>query len=271
MNMIRTIIVDDEPLARKGIKNLLKERENIEIVRECKNGREAVQAINQLAPDLVFLDVQMPVFDGFDVLERINLSRAPVIIFVTAYDKYAIQAFEVNALDYLLKPFGDVRFYAALDRALKAIENNKIADLSRKMASLIDNQKKYERARSNMAYLQGEEMTPQKKYPSRIMVKGAGKISFVDIDEIKWFEALEYYVRIHAGNSSYLIRESLKNLEKSLDPQKFVRIHRSAIVRFSEIKSITSHSTGNFRVLLNDGTKLPLSRKRKYLLDNFFL
>ena len=271
MNMIRTIIVDDEPLARKGIKTLLKKRAGIAVVGECKNGREAVQAINQLAPDLVFLDVQMPVFDGFDVLERINLSKAPVIIFVTAYDKYAIQAFEVNALDYLLKPFGDVRFFAALDRALKAIENEKIADLSRKMASLIDSHKKTEKDLSESRNLHDEKTIPQSKYRNRIMVKGAGKISFVDIDEIKWFEALEYYVRIHAGNSSYLIRESLKNLEKSLDPQQFIRIHRSAIVRFNEIKSITSHSTGNFRVLLNDGTKLPLSRKRKHFLDDFFL
>jgi len=271
MNKIRTIIVDDEPLARKGIKNLLKKRPGIAIIGECKNGREAVQAINQMAPDLVFLDVQMPVFDGFGVLERINLSPAPVIIFVTAYDQYAIQAFEVNALDYLLKPFGNVRFYAALDRALKAIENDKIADLSRKMVSLIGSHKKSEGDRSDAAYLWDEKIISQKEYRSRIMVKGAGKISFVDIDEIQWFEALEYYVRIHAGNSSYLLRESLKNLEKSLDPQKFVRIHRSAIVRISEIKSISSQSTGNFKVLLNDGTKLPLSRKRKYLLENFFL
>ncbi|UCE38701.1 MAG: response regulator transcription factor [Thermoplasmata archaeon] len=271
MNKIRIIIADDEPLARKGIKSLLKNKANIEIIRECKNGREAVHAINQLAPDLVFLDVQMPVFDGFEVLERINLSKAPVIIFVTAYDKYAIQAFEVNALDYLLKPFGDIRFHVALNRALKSIENNQIADLSRKMASLIDSHKKMESKDAGVDSHQTEDMPSRRKYQNRIMVKGAGKISFVDIEEIKWFEALDYYVRIHTGNANYIIRESLKNLEKSLDPQKFVRIHRSAIVRFNEIKSIVSYSTGNFKVLLQDGTKLPLSRKRKCLLDHFLL
>lgn len=269
MNKIRTIIVDDEPLARKGIKNLLKDRTGIAVIKECKNGREAVQAINQLAPDLVFLDVQMPGYDGFDVLDRLHLSQPPVIIFVTAYDRYAIRAFEVNALDYLLKPFGDVRFYAALDRALKAIENSKIADLSQKMVSLIASHKKAERQESDPVSLQDGNTVPRKAYQNRIMVKGAGKISFVDIEEIMWFEALEYYVRIHAGNSSYLIRESMKNLEQSLDPEKFIRIHRSAIVRFDEIKSIMSQSTGNFRVLLKDGTKLPLARKRKHLLDRF--
>jgi len=271
MNKIRTIIVDDEPLARKGIKNLLNDKENIEIIKECRNGREAVEAINLLAPDLIFLDIQLPVFDGFEVLDRINLPQTPIIIFVTAYDQYAIQAFEVNALDYLLKPFGNIRFYNAFERALKAIENDIIADLSRKMASLIDSHKKIVSDKSSQNPLGRKNFLPQKKYHNRIMVKGAGKISFVDINEIRWFEALEYYVRIHTRDSTYLIRESLKNLDKSLDSKKFIRIHRSAIVRFKEIECITSLSNGNFRVLLNDGTILPLSRKRKYLLDNFFL
>ena len=267
MNKIRTIIADDEPLARKGIRTLLKDEANIEIIRECKNGREAVEAINQLAPDLVFLDVQMPVFDGFQVLERINLSSAPLIIFVTAYDKYAIQAFEVNALDYLLKPFGDKRFHVALKRAYKSIENKQIADLSKRMANLIDRHKKMERKDTGVDTHQPENRPSRGEYRSRIIVREAGKISFVDIDEIRWFEALDYYVRIHTGSSSHIIRESLKDLEKSLDPRQFVRIHRSAIIRIKEIESIVPQSTGNFRVRLRDGTMLPLSRKRKLLLD----
>ena len=271
MNKIRTIITDDEPLARKGIRNLLEDRKDIDIIRECKNGREAIQAINRLSPDLVFLDIQMPVFDGFEVLKRINLSRPPVIIFVTAYDQYAIQAFEVNALDYLLKPFGDIRFYTALKRALKFIENNQIAEISRKMASLIESHKKIESEISCDDSFQNGNNLSKNKYRNRIMVKEAGKISFVDLNEIKWFEALDYYVRIHTNDTSYIIRESLKDLEKSLDPQKYVRIHRSVIIKFNEIESIISHPTGNFDVLLRDGTKLPLSRKRKHLLDQFLL
>ncbi len=271
MNKVRTLIADDEPLARKGLRRLLQDDERIEIVGECRNGRETVQVIQQMSPDLVFLDIQMPGWDGFQVLERIDRSRPPLIVFVTAYDKHAIQAFEVNALDYLLKPFSDGRFRAALERALKAIADGRIAELSRRMASLIDVRGERE-SREGPGDPAPGGGRPAPKRPRRcIPVREAGKISFVDMDEIVWFEALDYYVNIHTRNSTHLIRESLKDLEKSLDPRKFVRLHRSAIVRFKEIESILPQPTGRFAVRLRNGTELPLSRKRKRFLDDFLL
>ncbi len=263
MKKIRAIIVDDEHLARKGIKKLLEPEENIEILSECENGEEAVIAINNLLPDLVFLDIQMPELNGFGVLDRINLQELPAIIFITAYDQYAIKAFEVNVIDYLLKPFSDSRFKTALDRAVKQINDKQVNSLSRKIISLINDHNST-----------GEPFIPvkteQDKYVSRIIIRESGEIRFVEVKDIIWFEAAGYYVNIHTADSEYLIRKSLKKLEDILNPEQFFRIHRSAIVKINEIKSIVPAYTGDYKVLLKNSLELKMSRTRKHFLDKFF-
>ena len=267
---MRTIIVDDEPLARKGIKKLLEKEQKIDIISECQNGEEAIIAINELEPDLVFLDIQMPEFNGFEVLKHLDLSSPPAIVFITAYDKYAVEAFEVNALDYLLKPFTDSRFKTALDRILDYINNKKLNELNRKIVSLVNHHSNAETQKTGQEE-KSETVKSVKKYLSRIMIKEKGRISFVNVDEIKWLEALDYYVRIHTASSTYLLRQSLKQLEKSLDPEKFFRIHRSAIVKFEEIKTLNTIPCGDYEVILKDKTKLKLSRSRVHQLKEFLI
>ena len=269
MEKIRTIIVDDEPHARKGIRKLLEKENNIEIISECGNGEDAITAINKLSPDLVFLDIQMPEFNGFEVLEHLNLSPPPAIVFITAYDKYAIQAFEVNALDYLLKPFSDGRFRTTLHRVLNYINTKRTTELNYKIMSLIEQHRVKGDIQSTISGMLNEKNHSGKNYISRIMIKEMGKISFVNVNEIIWFEAVDYYVKIHTGDASYLLRESLKHLEASLDPDKFIRIHRSAIVKFNEIKTLNPIPSGDYEVILNNGKKLKLSRSRKHLLQKF--
>jgi two-component system, LytTR family, response regulator len=255
MMKIKTLIVDDEPLARKAIRLMLKHDAEIEIVGECDNGQSAVELIHTHKPDLVFLDIQMPEMNGFEVLETVGARKMPaVVIFVTAYDEYAIHAFEVNALDYLLKPFSDERFEKALQRAKSQLAQREINDLSQKLIALVGDYK--------------EEPPPNKQvsksdYTSRFMIKSGGRISFVKVDEIDWIEAADYYVKLHTGRKSHLIRETMNVLEKKLDPRAFIRIHRSTIVNIERIKELQPHFNGDYIVLLNDGTELKLSRTRR--------
>lgn len=269
MNKIRTIIIDDEQLAREGIKELLVGEENIEILCECENGEEAIKAINEFEPDLIFLDIQMPEYSGFEVLEKLNISTLPVIIFVTAFDKYAIDAFEINALDYLLKPFNDERFRAALSRAISLINSKAEAEISKNIISLIKNYQDITNSSRELDQVRNNTISKDEKFLSRIMIREKGEIIFIEVKEVKWFEAMDYYVRIHTEDSSYLLKESLSKLEKLLDPNKFLRIHRSSLVKFDEIKSMSPISSGDYYVILKDGTKLKLSRTRKHLFKNF--
>ncbi|MFC2120381.1 LytR/AlgR family response regulator transcription factor [Bacteroidota bacterium] len=269
MNKIRTIIIDDEQLARDGIKELLVGEDNIEILCECENGEEAIKAIEEFEPDLIFLDIQMPEYSGFEVLEKLNSATLPVIIFVTAFDKYAINAFEVNALDYLLKPFNDERFRTALSRAFDHIKNKAEAEISKNIISLIKNYQDITSRTRELDHVRNYNFSKDEKYLSRIMIREKGKTIFIDVKDVKWFEAMDYYVRIHTEDSSFLLKESLLKLEKLLDPKKFLRIHRSSIVRFDEIKSMSPISSGDYSVILKDGTKLKLSRTRKHLFKSF--
>lgn len=240
--MIRAIVVDDEPLACERIRMLLDGQADVEIVAECRNGADAVRAIQQLAPDLVFLDVQMPELDGFEVLERLSPGRLPVIVFVTAYDQYALKAFEVSALDYLLKPFDRERFTKALERARSEVEHRKDGSANERLLELLS------------------DLRGARRPLERIIVRSGGRVFFLRADEIDWIEAAGNYVRLHAGSEDHLYRETMAGMEKKLDAKRFARIHRSTIVNLDRIKELQPWFRGDYVVLLRDGRKLTLGR-----------
>ena len=231
-NRIRTLIVDDEPLARSNVAVLLRRDPEIDIVGECGSGTEAIAEVRRTKPELLFLDVQMPECDGFDVVELLGKDLPPAIVFVTAYDQYALRAFEAGALDYLLKPFDNVRFEVALGRAKRRISP-------------------------------GED--PRRKL-DRMMVKSAGEIGFVKTSDIDWIEAADYYACLHIGSKSRLVRRSLAELEEDLDPAEFCRVHRSGIVNLQRVRGLKLNQEGEYEVVLEDGTRVRLSRRyRKHL------
>ncbi len=248
MHKIRTLIVDDEPLARDKIKTMLQGDTDMEIVAECADGLAAVVAIQKHMPDLVFLDVQMPELDGFGVLAKIGSSRMPNIIFVTAYDQYALQAFDVHAIDYLLKPFDRLRFEKALGRAKTQILQEKTADVNGKLLALIQDLR--------------QQSTPpaEHKYVDRLVVKATGRIFFLKTEEVDWIEAAGNYVRLNSGKDAHLIRDTMSALEAKLDPSRFVRIHRSIIVNIDKIKEFQHWFNGEYVIELVDGQKLTSSR-----------
>jgi len=233
---IRTFIVDDEPLARSNLLVLLGSDPEIEVVAQCGSGAEAVDAIRRLQPDLLFLDVQMPECDGFDVLEMLGRDLPRAIIFVTAYDQYALRAFEAGALDYLLKPFDNARFELALSRAKQRIRT-----------------------------LENRQPLPPPPL-ERIMVKGTGEVCFLKTSEIDWIEAADYYACLHVRGKNHLLRRSLAELEEDLDPSMFCRVHRSSIVNLDRVQGLKLSEDGEYEILLDDGTRVRLSRRyRKHL------
>lgn len=247
---IRTIIVDDEPLGRERVRTLLARDDEIEVVGECGDGKKAVAAIEKLKPDLVFLDVQMPEVDGFGVLEAISGAPIPAIVFVTAFDKYAVKAFEVHALDYLLKSFDRERFEATLKRAKLAIRRSRDGALNERLTGLI------------------EDLEARRERPTRLVLRTAGRITFLRVDEIDWIEAADNYVRVHVGKEAHLMRETLQSLEKRLDPGKFLRVHRSHLVNLERIRELRPIFHGDYLVKLVNGTELTLSRNyREKLLE----
>jgi len=239
---IRALIVDDEPLGRERIRTLLGAHGDVEIVGECPNGKSAVTAVARLKPDLMFLDVQMPEMDGFAVVEAIADKHLPAIIFVTAYDRYALKAFEVHALDYLLKSFDPDRFHHAVERARGEIARAREGALSERLAGLV------------------EDLESRKRCLTRVVIKSAGRIFFLSVDEIDWIEAADNYARIHSGRDTHLVRETLQALEARLNPEQFLRIHRSTIVNVSRIRELQPLFHGDYSVRLKDGTELTLSR-----------
>ena len=253
---IRTLIVDDEPLARRNLRLLLEKDPQIEVVDECRNGREAVKAIHALSPDLIFLDIQMPEMDGFDVLEHVGPDQIQAIIFVTAFDQYALKAFDVHALDYLLKPFDDERFAHALRRAKAQIEAREINRLSKRLLALLD-ERENQRASSSH----------RREYLTRLMIKVSGRVVLLKVDEIDFIEADGNYAKLHVGRKAHLLREKMHDLEQRLDPARFVRIHRSVIVNLDRIKEMHPHFNGDYIVVLGDGRQLRLSRTRRENLE----
>ncbi len=232
--------MDDESWARRRIATLLKAEEGVEIVGECEGGAEAVWAIAEQAPDLVFLDVQMPEVDGFDVIEAVGVDRMPLVIFATAYDKYAIQAFDARALDYLLKPFDEERFRKALERARK--ELNDRTPVEKTLRTLLDS------LRRSPPYLQ------------RLVVRSGGRIVFLKAPDIDWIEASGNYVTLHAGKESHMLRTTMNALEPKLDCAQFVRIHRSTIVNLDRVREIQPWFRGEQTLIMKDGTQLSVGR-----------
>jgi two-component system LytT family response regulator len=250
---IKVIVVDDEPPARRNLRALLKGVQDIELVKECGNGRDAVCQIRALQPDLVFLDVQMPELDGFEVLEYLAGHPLPVIIFVTAYDQYALRAFEVSALDYLLKPFDDARFHRALSQARRQIEQQDASELGRKLMTLLGTRE-----------VKADAPT---RYLTRLMVKTTGRVIFIRAEDIDWIEAYDNYLRLHVGGKAHLLRQTMNELEAALNPEQFARIHRSTIVNLDRVKELRPHLNGEHLVILQDGKELKLSRGRKEWLE----
>jgi two-component system LytT family response regulator len=240
---IRVFLVDDEPLSRGKLRRLLAEEEGIEIVGEASSADEARAALERQRPDLLFLDIQMPGQDGFQLLESLPLETRPAVIFVTAYDQHAVRAFEVHALDYLLKPFDRERLRLALERAREAVAR-------RPDAGAADEQLK-----SMLQELRGEQ-----PFLTRFVVRSVGRIVFVRAQDVDWIEAAGNYVRLRIGKESHLLRETMSALETRLDPKVFARIHRSTIVNVDRIRELNHIFHGDYSVLLKDGTRLTLSR-----------
>ena len=225
--MIKAVIIDDERLARNELKKLLLEFPEIEVIAEAANANEGIEKIDSLNPDLVFLDVRMPEYDGFDILEMLGAEAPPAVILVTAYDQYALKAFDTGALDYLLKPFNNARFERALERAR-------------------------------------ERITQRRRVPAkmdRLTIKNAGSVTFIPAGEIDWIEAADYYASLHVGAKTHLLRRSMNDLESDLDPAQFCRIHRSTIVNLDRVRELRFDSDAEYELLLADGTKLRLSRR----------
>ena len=256
---IRVVIVDDEPLARERIRTMLEGREGITVVAECVDGEDALATIGAVQPDLLFLDVQMPELDGFEVLEALGEERLPVIVFVTAYDAYALRAFEVSAVDYLLKPFDRLRFEKALARALDRLGRARARTAAgagvgggadaEGTESVDDDLRQFIR-----------QLRAERGYATRFVVRNDGRLSFVRVQDVDWIDSAGNYVRLHAGGRSHLLRETMKAIEARLNPATFVRVHRSAIVNVDRIASLEPYFHGEYVVTMRDGTKLTSSR-----------
>jgi len=239
----RVLIVDDEPLARERLRTLLNEEQGIEIVGEAADGTTAAESILALNPDIVFLDVQMPGADGFDVIEAVGPDHMPFVVFVTAFDRYALRAFDVHALDYLLKPFDRDRFRQALARARQQMNGRQAGgEVERRLAAIV------------------EDLKPAKAKTDRFVVKSGGRIFFVRTGEIDWIEAAGNYVKLHVGNDSHLIRETMNAVEGKLSSDLFVRIHRCHIVNIEQVRELQPWFNGEYVVFLKNGTRLTLSR-----------
>lgn len=242
MARIRALIVDDEPLAREGIHKRLELEPDIEVICECRNGREAVAAILREAPDLVFLDIQMPRLDGFGVVETVGVRQMPQVIFVTAYDEHALRAFDVHAIDYLLKPIDSARFDEALQRVRIRLRVNSVEALGEQLRQML------------------AALRVGKKPLERLAIKLAGRIIFLNVEEVDWIEAADNYVRVHAGHESHLVHATMNSLESRLDANQFLRIHRSIIVQLKRVKELQPMFHGEYRVILKDGTQLSSGR-----------
>ena len=251
MALVRVLIVDDEPLGRERIRALLSENDAVEVVGECQNGKEAVDTIKSTAIDLVFLDVQMPEMNGFEVIDAVGTGTMPHVIFVTAYDQHALDAFEVHALDYLLKPFEIDRFNEALQHALNQINQEQQLSQEQQVQHLLS------------------QLHQPKKWLERIVIKTRSHLYFISCKDIDWIEAAGNYVTIHSAGKQHFLRQTLTSLSAQLQPDQFIRIHRSTIVNIDRIQSMYPMASGEYEVLLDNGKKLTLSRSYRQSLDQF--
>lgn len=267
-NALRTIIVDDEALARRGLKHRLSRVGDVDIVGEARNGREALKLIEELGPDLVFLDIQMPGMDGFDVLRALPDDSMPTIVFVTAFDHYAIKAFEANALDYLLKPIEDKRLGEALDR-VRNIRNQKAAVNHKRSLLQLVSRITGEKVDS-MAELSARGVDRlKKKEPPKLAIKDGGSTTWLPQEEIDWIDAAGDYMCVHSAGETHILRMTMKKLEAQLDPDILQRIHRSAIVNIRQVREMQAHINGEYFLTLKNGHTLKLSRSYKHKLKYF--
>jgi two-component system LytT family response regulator len=243
---IRAVIADDERLARKKLSILLASEPKVEVVAECSDGRQTVTAIRSHRPDMLLLDIQMPDLNGFEVLSEIPPDEMPQVIFTSAYDQYAIRAFETHALDYLLKPFDQDRLHAAIERARAEIQKCKDQDLTNRVLELLS------------AVKSGKRPVPE--FDERLAIRTNGRVVFLNLEEIQWIEAAANYVRLNTGKDSYLFREAISRISERLNPSHFVRIHRSVIVNVTRIKELIPVNSGEYVVVLHSGKELSCSR-----------
>jgi two-component system LytT family response regulator len=248
---IRTLIVDDEPLAREWVRNGLQDEPDIDVVAECGDGFEAVRAVTELRPDLMLLDVQMPGLDGFGVLASLEAQDLPAVIFVTAFDRYALKAFEAHAVDYLMKPFSSERLHDAVERARAQIERSSERDLKAALHALL------------------EDIQRERAYPEWLLIKKEDRSVFLRVADIDWIESSRNNVRLHVGKEIYVFHETTTGIESKLDPKKFFRIHRSTIVNIEKIREMHPWFNGDYAVTLKDGTKLTLSSTYRERLKEF--
>ena len=253
---IRALIADDEPLARRGIRQLLGSHADVTVVGESRDGRETLRALHALAPDLVFLDVQMPHLSGFDVLRAHGASRLPMVVFVTAYDEFAVRAFEAHAIDYLVKPVSESRFDDAMGRIRERRRSERALEVTQRLEALLA-------ARESDRTPDPERAGAPRPAARRLVVPTASGEVVLDASEVDWIRAEDYYAAIHARGRRHLIRESLASLERRLDPRSFVRVHRSAIVALDRVRELRSAGLGEWVLVLRDGTRVPVSRRRR--------
>lgn len=248
---IRALIVDDEPLAREWVRSAVAEDPELEVLGECGDGFEAAETIRRLKPDLVFLDVQMPGLDGFGVLEALSPEEIPAVVFVTAFDQYAVRAFEAQAVDYLMKPFSKERVEEAVRRVRELVKGRSLEDFRESISRLV------------------EKIRRDRSFPEWVLLKAEGKNVFVKVRDIDWIESSRNNVRIHVGPTIYLLHETTSAIASRLDPKKFLRIHRSAIVNIERIKELHPWFNGDYAVVLRDGTQLTLSSSYRDRLKEF--
>lgn len=248
---IRALIVDDEPLAREWVRSAVAEDPELEVLGECGDGFEAAEAIRRLKPDLVFLDVQMPGLDGFGVLEALSPEEIPAVVFITAFDQYAVRAFEAQAVDYLMKPFSKERVEEAVRRVRELVKGRSIEDFRESIGRIV------------------EKIRRDRSFPEWVLLKADGKNVFVKLRDIDWIESSRNNVRIHVGTTIYLLHETTSAIASRLDPKKFLRIHRSAIVNIERIKELHPWFNGDYAVILRDGTQLTLSSSYRDRLKEF--
>jgi two-component system LytT family response regulator len=265
---LKTLIVDDESLARRGLAHRLKGIEDIEVIGEARNGREALKLIEEKSPDLVFLDIQMPGISGFEVVQQLDAETMPIILFLTAYDEYAVRAFEVNALDYILKPIDEERLDQVLDKVRANLKQKRAVKHKRLLLKLVSNISGEDI--NSFSELEGKDVSSLvQKEPSRLAIRDGGKTTWVDQDKIEWIDAAGDYMCVQAQGVTYIMRKTMKELEKELDENVLQRIHRSTIVNIHQVREMESHINGEYFLTLKSGHRVKLSRTYKDKLKLF--
>jgi len=269
MQKIRTVLVDDEPLALEGLEVRLEAFEDIDIIATCPNGRKAIETIKKKKPDMVLLDIQMPGFDGFDVIRSLVGDHMPLVVFVTAFDQYAFKAFEAHALDYLLKPVDDAKLKGAIQRVRKVMHQRSIIAQNAKLVNLIESMEDPPKVILSAILEKPESVKKSAVYDQFLNIKDRGRITRVEVGEIDFIDAAGDYMCIHTPEKTHILRATMKEMEKRLDPGRFQRVHRSAIVNLERVKELVSHANGEYFLFLEGGGQVKVSRSYKNVIGRF--